>query len=118
VITGDKMIDKVYWQNVVNKLNNENEANWAAHVLASNIEIIDDILSIIGKETFIKSCLLCYSVDFSTQPYLDEILSQFSWQELIEAYKELDKKPIKTAGALMWLLEDIDPGFKWAIFKE
>lgn len=109
------MIDKIYWKNVINKLTDENTANWAAHVLSANIEIIDEILSVMDKENLIKNCLSCYSVDFSSQPYLDEILSHFSMQELIYAYKKLETKPIQTAGALMWLLEDKDPEFKWAL---
>lgn len=107
------MVDSTYWNNIVDNLTDEKQANWAAHVLSSNIEIIDEILSFVNKETLIKNCLFCYSVDFSAQPYLDEILSHFSLKELVSAYKKLEKKPIQTAGALMWLLEDIDPEFKW-----
>jgi hypothetical protein len=108
------MGDTTYWESIINDLTNETKASWAAHVLASNIEVIDEILFSIGKEIFIKKCLLCYSIDFSAQPYLDEVLTYFSVQELVSAYKKLEKKPIQTAGALMWLLEDIDPLFKWA----
>jgi len=46
----------------------KNTANWAAHVLWTNIKVIDEILSVINKETLIKNCLTCYSVDFSSQP--------------------------------------------------
>lgn len=108
------MVDITYWQGVINKLIDESEANWAAHVLSSNIDEIKEISNATGKEAFIKNCLICYDIDFSAQPYLDEVLSQFSPQELISVYKKLDKKPIQTAGALMWILEDIDPEFKWA----
>jgi|GEM_PF-2965796 len=102
-----------YWQQIVDKLTDKHEANWAAHVLASNVELIKEISSIIGKENFIKNCLLCYSVDFSAQPDLDEVLCHFSLHELVSAYRKLDIKPIETAGALMWLLEELDPTFKW-----
>lgn len=107
------MIDKTYWENVVNDLISPEKANWAAHVVASNHEILDEILSIIGQEKIIANCLLCYSVDFSAQPYLDVILSNFSIRDLINVYKKLESKPLQTAGALMWLLEDIDPEFNW-----
>lgn len=107
------MVNNQYWKNIINSLTDGNKANWAAHVLYSNIETIDEILSFVSKEILIKNCLFCYSVDFSAQPYLDEVLSHFSLKELINAYKKLDKKPIQTAGALMWLLEDKDPEFKW-----
>ena|GEM_PF-3106087 len=86
-------------------------------MLASNLECIEEIASIIGKENFIKNCLLCYSVDFSAQPDLDEALCHFSLHELVSAYKKLDLKPIETAGALMWLLEELDPTFSLADIK-
>jgi len=108
------MIDKTYWEDVVLKLTTKEKANWAAHVVVTNREILDDILYSVGREKLIANCLLCYSVDFSAQPYLDEILSSFSIKELIHVYKKLDKKPLQTAGALMWLLEDIDPEFNWS----
>lgn len=109
------MIDKTYWLDVVSKLKEESKAVWAAQVLSSNIEILDELLPIIGRKSLIKNCLLCYSITLSAQPYLDEVLSNFSIKELIHVYKNLEKKPIQTAGATMWLLEDIDPEFKWAI---
>lgn len=109
------MVDNNYWEKIVAQLNGKKKANWAAHVLASNVEVLDEILVIVDKETIIRNCLFCYSVDFSAQPYLDEILTQFSISELLSAYKKLEKKPIGTAGALMWLLEDIDSKFKWAV---
>ncbi|MBV9575989.1 MAG: hypothetical protein JO149_05150 [Gammaproteobacteria bacterium] len=109
------MIDKTYWEEAVLKLTTNEKANWAAHVLATNREILDEILLAVGREKVIANCLLCYSVDFTAQPYLDEILSGFSIKELISIYKKLDKKPLQTAGALMWLLEDIDPQFNWAL---
>ena len=109
------MIDKTYWEDVVLQLTIQEKANWAAHVVAANREILEEILHAVGREKVITNCLLCYSVDFTAQPYLDEILSGFSIKELIEVYKKLDKKPLQTAGALMWLLEDIDPEFNWAI---
>jgi len=109
------MLDKIYWEVVVNNLINPEKANWAAHVIASNCEILDEIFLVIGQDKIIAKCLLCYSVDFSAQPYLDEILSKFSIKELINVYKKLDKKPLQTAGALMWLFEDIDPEFNWVL---
>jgi hypothetical protein len=109
------MLDKVYWETVVNNLTSPEKANWAAHALASNLEILDEILISISRDKIITNSLLCYSVDFTAQPYLDEILSSFSIKELIKAYKKLDKKPLQTAGALMWLLEDFDPEFKWTL---
>lgn len=108
------MANKTYWIDIVNKLIEEDNAIWAAHVLSSNIEIFDEILSMVNKGLLIKNCLLCYSVALAAQADLDDVLSQFSIQELVNAYKQLDKKPIQTAGGLMWLLEDIDPEFKWA----
>lgn len=107
------MINKTYWEDVVSKLIIKEEANWAAHVIATNHKILEEILRAVGREKIIENCLLCYSVDFTAQPSLDEILSSFSIKELINAYKNLNKKPLQTAGALMWLLEDIDPEFKW-----
>ena len=109
------MIDKAYWKDVVLQLTNKEKANWAAHVIATNREILQEILRAIGREKVIANCLLCYSVDFTAQPYLDEILSGFSIKELINVYKKLDNKPLQTAGALMWLLEDIDPEFNWSL---
>lgn len=108
------MVNRVYWKSIVNKLTEENESAWAAHILSSNSELLDEIILMVGKDTLIKNCLLCYSLSLSAQPDLDEVLSHFSMRELVEVYKKLDKKPIETAGALMWLLEDIDPEFKWA----
>ena len=110
------MIDKTYWEDVVAKLTSKEKANWAAHTLATNIEILEEILNSIGREKIIANCLSCYSIDLSAQPYLDEILSDFTIKELISVYKTLDKKPLQTAGALMWLLEDIDPEFAWTKF--
>lgn len=109
------MLDKAYWETVVNNLISPEKANWAAHVIASNLEILDEILVTIGRDKIVANCLLCYSVDFTAQPYLDEILSNFSIKELVNAYKKLNKKPLETAGTLMWLLEDIDPEFKWTL---
>jgi hypothetical protein len=109
------MLDKVYWEGIVDNLISPEKANWAAHVIATNREILDEILLAIGREKIIANCLLCYSVDFTAQPYLDEILSSFSIKELINVYKKLEKKPLQTAGALMWLLEDVDPEFNWAL---
>ncbi len=108
------MKNAVYWNDIVNKLTDKNNANWAAHVLASNIEVFNAILPFINKEILIKNCLLCYSISLSAQTDLDAVFSQFSIKELVDAYKKLDKKPIETAGAFMWLLEDLDPQFKWA----
>jgi len=110
------MADKAYWEDVVSKLISKQKANWAAHVIATNIEILEEILHAVGREKLISNCLLCYSFDFSAQPYLDEILSGFSIKELVNVYKKLNKKPLQTAGALMWLLEDIDPEFNWSHF--
>lgn len=107
------MVNPTYWKKVINKLTEKNESTWAAHVLSSNTEVLDEIVSIVGKDMLIKNCLLSYSIDLTAQPNLDEVLSHFSIPELIEVYKKLDKKPIETAGALMWLLENIDPEFKW-----
>lgn len=109
------MIDKAYWEDVVSRLITKEKANWAAHVISTNLETLKEISLTIGRDKLIANCLLCYSVDFSAQPYLDEILSSFSIKELIDVYKKLDKKPIETAGGLMWLLEDKDPEFKWAL---
>jgi hypothetical protein len=109
------MVDKTYWESVINDLLNPEKANEAAHVVASNIEILDKLLLIVDRDKIIANCLLCYSVDFTAQPYLDEILSAFSIKELINSYKKLEKKPLQTAGALMWHLEDIDPEFNWAL---
>jgi hypothetical protein len=109
------MLDRTYWKSIVNDLISPEKANWAAHVIASNYEILDEILLSIGRDKIIANCLLCYSVDFTAQPYLDEILSRFSIKELINTYKMLEKKPLQTAGALMWFLEDIDPEFNWAL---
>src|SRR5687767_2724534 len=106
------MVDNEYWNKIITNLTDKAKANWAAHAIASNIEILEEILSRVDKQKFIKNCLICYSVDFSAQPYLDEILNHFSVKELIYSYKDLDNKPIQTAGALMWLLEDKDPEFK------
>ena len=108
------MIDKDYWNSAINKLTNAEKANWAAHVIASNSEVLDEVVLAVGKDKLISNCLLCYNVDFSAQPYLDEILTHFSIKDLISAYKKLEVKPIKTAGALMWILEDLDPEFNWA----
>lgn len=108
------MLDKTYWEDVVNNLINSEKANWAAHVMASNREILEEISLTIGRDKIIANCLLCYSVDFTAQPYLDVVLTTFSLKELINTYKKLETKPLQTAGALMWLLEDIDPGFDWA----
>ncbi len=108
------MVNKTYWVDIVNKLIEKDKAIWAAHVLSTNIEILDEILSMVNKELFIKNCLRCYNIASAAQSDLNEVLSNFSIQELINAYKQLDKKPIQIAGALMWLLEDIDPEFKWA----
>jgi hypothetical protein len=105
------MLDKSYWKDVISGLAIKEKASWAAHVLAANCEILDEILLALGKEKVISNCLYCYSVDFTAQPYLDEVLSNFSVKELVSVYKKLDKKPLETAGALMWLLEDIDPSF-------
>lgn len=107
------MMNNTYWKDLVSQLTNREEANWAAHVIASNYEVLEEILLISGREKVIQNCLLCYSVDFTAQPYLDKILSSFTIKELVKAYRRLDKKPLKTAGALMWLLEDIDPEFDW-----
>lgn len=107
------MVDKTYWESVVIKLANKEKANWAAHALSTNLENLEEILRAVGKEKLIASCLLCYSIDFTAQPYLDEILSSFTIKELVGVYKNLDERPIQTAGALMWLLEDMDPEFKW-----
>jgi hypothetical protein len=108
------MANQAYWKNVVNKLIEKSESARAAHILSSNSELLDEIVSMVGKDILIKNCLLCYSIALSAQPDLDEVLSRFSIRELVEVYKKLHKKPIETAGALMWLLEDIDPEFKWA----
>jgi len=89
-------------------------ANWAAHVLSSNLELFDEIVAAVGKRKLIKNCLMSYAIDFSAQPYMDEFLSKFAIADLIAGYKTLEKKPIEIAGALMWILEDIDPEFKWA----
>lgn len=107
------MFDKIYWEDIVKKLTEKENANWAAHVLSSNIEDLDEIAGLVGRKKFITGCLLCYNVDFTAQPYLDEILGNFTIKELVNVYKKLDEKPLYTAGALMWLLEDIDPEFKW-----
>jgi hypothetical protein len=107
------MLDNTYWKNIIASLGDKDKANWAAHVLSTNIDQINELVQVVDKETFIKNCLICYSIDFSAQPYLDQLLTNFSIEELIQAYKKLEKKPIQTAGALMWLLEDIDPDFKW-----
>lgn len=106
--------NNIYWEKIIEKLVDKNEAGWAAHVLSSNIEILDEILLTIDKELLIKNCLLCYSINLSAQPDLDEILSKFTIKELIDAYKRLKERPLETAGALTWLLEDIDPQFKWS----
>lgn len=111
------MLDKSYWQDIVNRLVDKDRSLWAAHVFAENSERLDEILSVVDKEKLIKNCLLSYDIDFSTQPYLNEILKQFTIYDLIDAYKKLEKKSIQTAGALMWLLEDLDPKFTWAIKK-
>lgn len=102
-----------YWRNVVHKLTEKKEAAWATHALVSNLDIIDEIIKIVGKKLFLKNCLLCYDIDFLAQPDLDQILSSFSLKELIDAYKSLDKKSIQVAGAVMWLLEEKDPKFNW-----
>lgn len=101
----------IYWKKNLVNLIQEDKASMAAHVLASNLEKIDFITSCVGKEKLIQNCLLCYDIDFSAQPYIDSILSNFTSNELIQAYKQLSTKPLKTAGALMWLLEDINPNF-------
>ena len=56
------MIDKAYWKDVVLQLTNKEKANWAAHVIATNREILQEILRAIGREKVIANCLLCYSV--------------------------------------------------------
>ena len=112
---GIKSMQKKYWKEVVNKLLKKDEASWAAHVLSTNVELLDDILEVINKEILIKNCLCCYAIDFSAQPYLDEILMEFPVSDLIRVYKALEEKPLEIAGALMWLLEDIDPEFKWVV---
>ena len=76
------MIAKIYWLDIVSKLKEESKAVCAAQVLSSNIEIFDELLPIIGKESLIKNCLLCYSITLSAQPYLDEVHSNFSIKEL------------------------------------
>ncbi len=106
-------MNKGYWENIVNQLLNKDKANWAAHVLSTNIEIFSEIIEEVDQQKIIKNCLRCYEVDFSAQPYLDEVLLQFSVVSLINVYKQLEQKPIEVAGALMWLLEDIDPNFEW-----
>jgi len=108
------MVNTLYWKEIVNDLIDKENACLAAHVLSSNIDCLEDILRIVDKDILIKNCLLSYSVAISAQPDLDEVLTQFSLPELVNVYKKLDTKPMQTAAALMWLLEDIDPEFKWA----
>jgi hypothetical protein len=108
------MLDKNYWEDVVKKLTDAERANWAAHAISTNLENLKEILRVAGRENVIAACLTCYSIYFTAQPYLDEILDNFTVKELIGVYKKLGERPIQTAGALMWLLEDIDPEFKWA----
>lgn len=108
------MLDKNYWEDVIRKLADKEKANWAAHTISANLENLEEILQVAGREKVIAACLSCYSIDFTAQPYLDEILTNFTIKDLVSVYKKLDKRPIQTAGALMWLLEDIDPEFKWA----
>lgn len=111
------MVDKAYWNKIVDTLITKEKANWVAHVLSTNIEVLDEIIDAVGKEKLIKNCLVSYSIDFSVQTDMDAFLMKFSIHELVAGYKTLEKKPIEIAGALMWILEDLDPEFTWAYTK-
>ncbi len=78
------MADCEYWKGITAKLKTASDANWAAHVLASDEENVAAVRECIPDAEIIDAVISAYGDgNWSTQSYCDEILSQFE-KEAVE----------------------------------
>ena len=86
-----------YWATQIRKLKDPETAKWGAQVFSfglgkgRNIEKtnLGEALKYISRSDLIEATLLAF-IDWSAQPYCDEILWYFEPDEIVDAYKNLD----------------------------
>lgn len=85
-------MDCEYWKDIVAKL--KTQSNWASHVLSTFIDEdnsnLNEALKCVSKEVIIENTIFAYE-DWSSQPYCDEILSQFDKQKISEVFDQIEK---------------------------
>jgi hypothetical protein len=82
-------MDCDYWKGIVSKLKILSECNWAAHVLTSDIENLEEAIKCLPAEEIIENTIYAYE-DWNAQPYCDEILFQFEKQKIIEVFDRIE----------------------------
>lgn len=84
------MADCEYWKAIVAKLNGLVEANWAAHVLASDKENLAEARKCLGDAAIINGVISAYGdEDWSTQSYCDEVLLHFERETIEQVYEQM-----------------------------
>lgn len=87
------MADCEYWKNIVAKLRNNSECNWASHVLSTCINEEDsnlnEALKCVSAEEIIENTIFAYE-DWDAQPYCDEILWCFEKQKIAEIFEQIE----------------------------
>lgn len=79
-------MDCRYWEELVGKLLQPSESNWAAHVL-SDVENVKRALKCVSGEIIIENTIAAYDL-IENQPYCDEILFNFDKERVIEIFEQ------------------------------
>lgn len=94
-----------YWKDIVAKL--KTHSNWASHVLSTSEDDyfnLSEALKCVSEEEIIENTLFAYE-DLYSQPYCDDILSQFDKQKISEIFKNIQRPTENMKNSIMRFLE-------------
>lgn len=86
-----------YWKDIVLKLYDISQCNWASHVLSTGLlnkvnlaeTNLGAALKCVSEEEIIRGVIYAYS-DWSAQPYCDLVLEQFDRNKILPVFNSIE----------------------------